>query len=215
MFYNNGKNISLDDLLKGLSRAYLVDCSISQDIDSFLRYLQDAVSREIKDYENRGCDRDGIYDGLYIVDLGYELAILALYNKLEIAGIKLIRDIKPALLRKSEKVYLSDFLANDLNDKEKKEKNKKKPVPLPFFKNSLQSYTAYDELRLINNAIKHQGCVSEELSKISKNWGNSGDELKPEMIEDAYLRLKKEVPKFLSDLFEKVYEIRDDSDVVS
>lgn len=215
MFYNNGKNISLDDLLKGLKRANLVDCSISQDIDSFLRYLQDAVSREIKDYENRRCDRDGIYDGLYIVDLGYELAIMALYKKLEIAGIKLIRDIKPTLLRKSEKVYLSDFLANDLNDKEKKEKNKKKPVPLPFFKNSLRSYTAYDELRLINNAIKHQGCVSEELSKISNNWGNSGDELKPEMIEDAYLRLKKEVPKFLSDLFEKVYEIRDDSDVVS
>ena len=58
----------------------------------------------------------------------------------------------------------------------------------------------------MNNSIKHQECVNEDLAKyFPEIWGNEGDELKN--LAGAYTRLTPEVNNFLSDLVERVYAL--------
>ena len=76
-----------------------------------------------------------------------DLCILALHKKLEITIKKLVIKFYPTL--KASELYKIDYLKKEL----------------PFDIASFSSYAAADELRLINNAIKHNGAVSKALAK--------------------------------------------------
>ncbi|MCD9530071.1 hypothetical protein [Photobacterium carnosum] len=58
----------------------------------------------------------------------------------------------------------------------------------------LDGFTQYDELRCINNCIKHSGKVNNELAAYP-NW-TEGNKL--ESLEDSYWRLKDDVNGFIS-----------------
>lgn len=62
-------------------------------------------------------------------------------------------------------------------------------------------YRAIDELRLLNNAIKHEGVVTQELSKAFTRW-KMGSPLNG--LDKAYERLRPRVPTCILRLAESM-----------
>jgi len=73
---------------------------------------------------------------------------------------------------------------------------------LPFGIESVQNFASFNELRLLNNAVKHQGKVSDELSKNFPSW-LVGEDLT--QLQVAYERLKPEVAIFIADFVANCY----------
>lgn len=111
----------------------------------------------VADQEEREWLEDLAADENYLADqlptLVGELMILATYKTIEIAMLRIITlgypDIKPDKLYKFDKIR--DLI-------------KKKGLDITV----LSGYAAVDELRCINNSIKHEGVVNKQLAEI---WG--------------------------------------------
>jgi hypothetical protein len=85
--------------------------------------------------------------------LASELSIVALYKRIEIHSARLTK--KYLRLPASKKIGSITELGKIL----------------PFNINSLSGYLSFDELRLLNNSIKHEGHVSKKLaSEYSAHW---------------------------------------------
>lgn len=100
--------------------------------------------------------------------LGHELCIVALYRQIEIHTKRVAKRNFPSLNERQ--------LFNIATMKSE----------LPFDLEALPNFAALDELRLLNNAIKHEGLVSEDLAK-SFPALREGDELAD--LDKAYERL--------------------------
>jgi hypothetical protein len=130
---------------------------------------------------------DSISDESYVnqqtTDLIGEMQIIALYKTVEIA----IKRMLKASDLFTEKQLESFFRISKL-----KKQIKNKVCDLT----TLQGYGEYDELRCINNCIKHSGKVNKELSVYS-GWyeGDPINEFHP-----TYQRLKSNVKSFVSEL---------------
>lgn len=85
-----------------------------------------------------------------VVNLTYELAIIALYKKVEITTKKAIKILDPNIEQKN--LYRIDFLKQQL---------KNQGINIATFTN----YKAMNELRILNNCIKHSGLVNNELAE--------------------------------------------------
>lgn len=85
-----------------------------------------------------------------VVNLTYELTIIALYKKVEITTKKAIKILYPNIEQKN--LYRIDFLKQQL---------KNHGIDIVTFTN----YKAMNELRLLNNCIKHSGLVNNELAE--------------------------------------------------
>ncbi|MBF0135991.1 MAG: hypothetical protein HQL65_07105 [Magnetococcales bacterium] len=83
--------------------------------------------------------------------LGYELCVVALYKQIEIHCKKVV---------KHSGLY-GDKQTLNMRELEKM---------LPFKFNVLPEFSAYEELRLLNNIIKHNGCVTAMLAKKLSSW---------------------------------------------
>lgn len=114
--------------------------------------------------------------------LMYELAILALYKKIEITSKQFIRD------------YLVDN--TELKTMPKIQSHLLKSYGVDI--QTLQNYAAMNEIRLINNAIKHDGCINPQLANnewntknsIANYWaGKKGQELTLQDLEQRYTQL--------------------------
>lgn len=116
--------------------------------------------------------------------LGYELCIVALYKQIELHTKKVVKRNFPSV---DEKV-LSDF--------------SKLKAALPFKLNKLKNYAAINELRLINNAIKHVGRVSKELAKCYSTW-KAGEKL--DRLDSALVRLSPLVQIYVDELVTSAY----------
>ena len=64
----------------------------------------------------------------------------------------------------------------------------------------LSGFAEYDELRRVNNCVKHSGTVEEELAELS-NW-NEGDRLKD--LQKTYIRLRDGAISFVTSLRDEV-----------
>jgi biotin operon repressor len=62
-------------------------------------------------------------------------------------------------------------------------------------------YRAINELRLLNNAIKHKGRVTEELAKEYSRWKVGGELTK---LDKAYARLRPKIPAYILRLAERM-----------
>ncbi|MGZ8185913.1 MAG: hypothetical protein ACXWTL_05670 [Methylobacter sp.] len=69
---------------------------------------------------------------------------------------------------------------------------------LPEDAKKLQSFTLVNELGLINNSIKHEGVVSEELSKEFPVYGKAGTELSG--LDEAFISIKPGVINYVKEL---------------
>ena len=122
-------------------------------------------------------------------ELAGEMMIIALYKTIEIAILKMATASElftPAQLK-------SFFRMSDL----KKHLNNK----ICNIK-TLQHYLAYDELRLINNAIKHSGVVKKELAAYAEFKFKKGQKLKD--LHNHYYRLRNNVDRFLLSLQDRI-----------
>lgn len=174
-----------------------------EEIDDFLAHLNDSVNRRIKimenDYNNLTEDQfedprdiDAYKDHLgelitssYAAKaLGDELSIVALYKKVETKTGRIVKRHIPAAATKN----LSFF--------------KQLCETLPFDINTVSGFASFNELRLLNNSIKHGEVVSQELADNFPTW-IIGAELKE--LDSAFARILPGVKTYVSDFVEKVY----------
>ena len=117
-----------------------------------------------------------------IIELGDELSIIALYKKIELTRKRILKRSYSTL----DERQLSYF--NYLKDN------------VPFDITQIDGAIGVDELRLINNAIKHQGKVSTKLA--SYNSWIKGKELSG--LGEAYKRLAPESEKYIASLVDAI-----------
>lgn len=125
---------------------------------------------DIEGYRAHLEDRSSVTQEM--IDLAGELAIVALYKKVEL-------HTKRVALKVFPKISVQKFSSVDGQIKS-----------LPFKLENLPGFQSFSELRLINNSVKHQGKVSAPLAKEFPAWVK-GDPLNG--LDVAYERLKPQV----------------------
>jgi hypothetical protein len=106
------------------------------------------LDSSMRDFEDMVVD-DDIYFFEQINPLTHELAIVALYKRIEILTKRAVITSFPSIDPKCFFMF---------------EKVKKALLKHRIDLQAIQNYTALDETRLINNSIKHSGTVSNELA---------------------------------------------------
>lgn len=174
------------------------------DLEEFQSHLNRAVDKRLKEldkeYNTVTIDnmedprdlepyKDHLDDLMYSANsaklLGYELSIIALYKKLEINTKKVVT----RHLNVPSSKNLSYF------------SNLKSVVPFDI--TNVDGYKEFNELRLINNCIKHGGTVSKELAKECPAW-TIGEELTN--LDSTYYKILPKVKDYMSDFVDKIYE---------
>lgn len=120
-----------------------------------------------------------------VQQLGYELCIVALYKQVELHTKQVVKRNFPSVDEKA----LFNFA--------------KLKAALPFKIGKLKNYAAVNELRLINNAIKHEGRVSKELAKYYPVW-KAGEKL--DGLEFALNRLSPLLQKYVEEFVTAAYQ---------
>jgi len=116
--------------------------------------------------------------------LSHELCIVALYRQIELHSKRVAKRNFPCLDNRQ--------LFNIASLKR----------ALPFDLETLPQFAAFDELRLLNNAIKHTGRVSDELAKSFPNW-KLGEELK--YLDTRYEHLEPLVKEYVKAFVSAAY----------
>ncbi|MUH71995.1 hypothetical protein [Psychrosphaera haliotis] len=111
--------------------------------------------------------------------LANELSISALYKQIELHTKRVTKRHLPSI---PDSKF---FNVGSLNN------------ALPFNLSDIDQYDAFNELRLINNSIKHQGCVYKDLSNAFPNW-KEGDEFKD--LDIVYDRLYPKIKIYITAL---------------
>ena len=173
------------------------------EIDEFLDHLNASLNRRIKRVEEEYRDlspdqfedprnidayRDHISDlvsSSYAAKaLGDELSIVALYKKVESHTGRVLKRRLP----EAAKVNFSYF--------------ENLCGVLPFEIKTVDGFSGFNELRLLNNSIKHGGKVSPKLAKEFPQWTENAEFSD---LDKAFQRLLPEVKRYVSDLAEKIY----------
>lgn len=189
--------LTFSKLFKNFDRRLDMD-----DIDEFQYHLNKAVDEKLKklDHKYKSISVDDVEDPRDLDGykslledimmtthssklLGYELSIIALYKKVEIKTKKIVGRMVPNV--KEEKLSYFKYLCDTL----------------PFIKN-LDNFKAFNELRMLNNAIKHGGVVSSELVKSFPSL-SEGDDLKD--LDKSYERLLPQIKEYMNELVDKIY----------
>ncbi|EGW21597.1 hypothetical protein [Methylobacter tundripaludum] len=182
--------LSLGNLLENLDRR--IDCDT---LDEFRDHLETSIRRREKSLESEYSSltvekfedprdingyrmhlEDQMYFAGEVRNLGNELCIVALYKQIELHTKRVAKRTFPTL---NERELFNIVSLN---------------AALPFDIEVLPQFTALDELRLINNAIKHEGLVSPDLAKKFPAW-IAGEELKG--LDKCYERLLPLVQDYL------------------
>ncbi|HCJ6321768.1 hypothetical protein [Citrobacter sedlakii] len=189
VFENFDKRLDHEDIDELRS---LINSSTERRINK-LKKEYDNINERTFDSDEHAFDIDGYKDHLVdlminasnIKSLSDELSILALFKSVEVKISKVI----------DKKFY---------NNGKKRFIGKLKLITRHEEVETLAGYDAYNELRLINNAIKHEGMVSNELATAYSSWIED-EELKD--IDTAYNRLLPQVKYFVQETVSKAYEL--------
>jgi len=183
--YTFDKNLDLEEIEEFQLH---LNHAVDKKMEGLQTRLDNASESDVEDPERLPCYKEHLTDVIISTYsaklLGYELSIIALYKKIEIK-IKQIVESKIAGVNPKK---LSDY--------------KYMSGKLPFKVEEVQGYKSFDELRLINNCIKHGGVVSNVLAKDYSHWEET-EELSG--LNEAYERLLPEVKLYVNDFVEKVY----------
>lgn len=166
----------------------------AEEIDRFREHVHDARAARQRSIHKRAVElppeaREFLADDIAELDmvsqLADQLSIVALYRVVELStGQILAHEFgKSAGDKASDIRKVRDLL-------------KQKGVDLA----AIPHYRAIDELRLLNNAIKHEGHVTNALAEYSR-W-KEGDELTG--LDKAYARLRPKVPAYILRLAERM-----------
>ena len=168
-------------------------------LDEFRVHLEASLNRSSKNitdeyesvtesqFENSvdmECYKGMLEDQFFMLDevrkLANELSITALYKHIELHTKRVIKRYYPSI---------PDNTFSNVTELQKE---------LPFKLKSLDEYDAVNELRLINNSVKHQGVVSKQLSNAYPTLWTVGEELKN--LDSTYDRLYPKIKKYIISL---------------
>ena len=175
----------------------------SEALDEFRGHLENSIRRRemslekeysslseenFEDPRDIDCYRGHLSDQMYFVSevrsLGNELCIVALYKQIELHTKRVAKRNFPSLNERQ--------LFNIASLK----------AALPFDLEALPQFAAFDELRLLNNAIKHEGLVSDELANSYPYWVAS-EKLKE--LDKCYDRLLPLVQEYVKAFVSEAY----------
>lgn len=190
-------NTFVTEVLKKYQKKLDVD-----DIENFRHSLNSSIDTDLKrldssyetasasDFEDHGDVEsyrnhlEGLMDSYCSAkSLGSELCIIALYKKVEIKIKKIVKSVNPELSVNRISTY------------------SKLVLEYPQL-TALDGFLSFDELRLINNSIKHGGEVLSSLSKSFPDW-IEGEEL--DGLDEAYMRLLPGIKRYMSEFVEMLY----------
>ena len=162
----------------------LVDSSVRKKFESIDSRYEEHQQREYDDPELKYLNGSWIEDdAIYMSDvsaLADELSIIALYKLFEKKHKELIQ-YHTGEADSTKYSYWKDALK-----------------ALPENAKQLNSFKSANELRLINNSIKHEGNVSKELSDEFPSFGSKGDEFSE--LNKIFDRLKPGIIKYINEL---------------
>lgn len=167
----------------------------AEDIDRFREHVDQGRAARCRSLKKRAQDlppdaQEFLADEIYQLDsvshLADQLSIIALYRVVELTTSRMLaHEFGKATEKKASDIAkVRDLLKNQ------------KGVDLA----SVPHYRTIDELRLLNNAIKHSGRVTKELAKYPR-W-KEGDHLTG--LAEAYERLRPKVPPYIFRLAERM-----------
>lgn len=175
-----------------------------EEIDEFLQHIKSSTQKSLKKLEekvkNLSADqlehpeqiqeyRDFLMEDAITTEnamtLAEQLSIIALYKKVESQTTRVVAQ------------RIQNAAAKNLSDINKLE------ASLPFKLKSLKGYNSFNELRLLNNSIKHGGVVSSALARINPIW-----QVKAAITStnDSYKQLLPGVKEYVFDLVTQVYQ---------
>jgi|SRR5438034_5345081 len=132
-------------------------------------------------------DEDHLADEKYLLDqilaLTLQLAAVALYRVVEINTNKILRWRWPAAYIKAQDLYKADRLRAAL----------KRELGVDIKR--LPGFVIIDELRCANNAVKHEGMVSQALASYP-GW-TVGEALDPDLLKPLLDRAQLVIPTFV------------------
>lgn len=164
-------------------------------IDRFREHVHDGAKAAVRSIHKRAEGmpeemQEFLADDLHelegVTELTDQLAIVALYRVVELTRGRIVtRKFGAAVQGKAYHIgKLGDFLAKQGVDL----------AQVPHAK-------PMDELRLLNNAVKHSGRADDKLAKSFPRW-KKGEQLKK--LGQAYERLKRHIPAYVFRLAERV-----------
>ncbi|MDC4913680.1 hypothetical protein ACT42U_18445 [Acinetobacter baumannii] len=181
-------NTDLDpDTLHGLlllSRSYK---------NNFMIEAERKLKRIEKDLNLDIDEKDRLIEGLSedvsmaneISVLGEELAIIGLYKTIEIAIKKACKLSGKFNDKEIYEMYITKKLIKNFN-------NIKIDIKM------IDGFTSFEELKLLNNCLKHEGTISKDLFKINPKIGKEGEKIKNSA--EHFNRLLHPSIKFLNEL---------------
>lgn len=166
------------------------------DIDRFREQVEEQRARKIETAHKLAAELPAEIEGFLsdelreidtISGLADELSIVALYRVVELNTARIVvYEFGPAAKQKASRIDgVKDLLMKNMG-------LKLETVP---------HYRAINELRLLNNAIKHEGVVSDDLAKAFPRW-KRGSALSG--LDKAYKRLGPRVPIYILRLSERM-----------
>ncbi|MFH2140546.1 MAG: hypothetical protein ABII63_07090 [Pseudomonadota bacterium] len=176
-----------------------------EEIDEFLEHLNVSVNRRIQrledEYNNLTVDQfedprdidayryhlgETISSSYAAKALGDELSIIALYKKVESQTGRVVKQLIPAAAHKNLYVF------------------KQLCEVLPFDIKTINGFASFNELRLLNNSIKHGEIVSQELADNFPIWKVGAEFVE---LDSAFTRILPGVEIYVSELVESVYAL--------
>lgn len=169
----------------------LVGSSLKRQERALAKDSESLKSMEDGDDENAAGYASHIEDRWMLLrdvdNLTGQLLIVALYRQTELHIKRVVKRTHPAV--DTSKLFNFKALKS----------------AIPFNIEALPKFAAFNELRMLNNAVKHQGKVSDELSQNFLNW-KLGEDLIG--LDSAYERLKPEVGEFISGFVAGCYQAK-------
>lgn len=170
----------------------LVARSVTKEFESIDSRYGEHQQREYDDPELKHLNGSWIEDdAIYMSDvstLADELSIIALYK----------------LFEKKHKDLIQYYMGE--NDSKQYSYWRNVLKVLPDNAKQLDSFNSANELRLINNSVKHEGTVSKELSDEFPSFGAEGDEFSE--LDKIFDRLKPEIIKYINELHHEFKSIK-------
>jgi len=165
------------------------------DIDRFREHVQDGSTTRKRALEKRAQSLPPEIQELLAEDLWELDRISCLADQLSIVGLYRVAEINTARMlgHGFGKAAMSNASYVDRLEKFLKRKN----VVLA----SVPHFPAINELRLLNNAIKHAGRATKPLSEKYRRW-REGEKLK--RLDKAYDRLRPKVPVYIFGLAKRL-----------
>ena len=179
----------LKEFLQLFSRKIKEEKKLLEQRESELKNKTSEDSASFEIYMDILADEYAMLD--WINDFGEQLSIVGLYRIVESGTKSIFRWLYQGSDKKTQCVYLWGSQHDIL----------KKDPRLKYDLKTTRGYVAMNEIRCLNNVIKHNnGVVDEELSDFP-NW-QEGDKIKG--VGRAFERLASYVPLYLGDLAEKI-----------